>query len=205
MVSMNLKTIIKNILFEDHMPGTAIFVGRMQPLTIAHYNIINDARKKYNELFVVIVAGKSKKNNPFTFKQRVELVHKAFEGKIPMSHIIKAPTGFTPNILMHLQKYISRHAHKRLFILFAGEDRAEEYRNQIKKYYKGDAQVELHIIPRDDDSVSATKVRKALVDGDIENYKRLMPRTLWGEYEKLKKIIASIGNQLTDNKIIKTS
>jgi len=189
---MNFKSILKNILLEEHLPGTALFVGRMQPLTIAHYNIIDDARKKYDYIFVIIVAGKSKKNNPLTFKQRIELVYKAFEGKIPMSHIIKAPNAFTPSIIDYLQRYISKEKHKNRFVIFSGEDRANEYVNQIEKYYNGSAQVNVHIIPRKEESISATKVRKALMNDDISSYKRLMPHTLWDEYEELKQIINNV-------------
>lgn len=189
---MNFKTILKNILFEEHLPGTALFVGRMQPLTIAHYNIIDNARKKYDDIFVIIVAGKSKKNNPLTFKQRVELVYKAFEGKIPMSHIIKAPNAFTPNIIDYLKRYISKEKHRKRFVIFSGEDRANEYVKQIENYYNGGAQVEIQAIPRKEESVSATKVRKALMNDDITGYKRLMPHTLWDEYEELKQIINNV-------------
>jgi len=201
---MNINTIIRDVLFEGHLEGTALFFGRMQPLTVAHYNIIDDARKKYRDLFVIIVAGRSRKNNPLTFQQREKLIHKAFAGKIPKTHIIKAPTGFTPHIVQRLSRYISKQKTKAHFVLFAGEDRADEYRKHIEDYYEDGAKVEVQTISREDESVSATRVRKALLDSNEENFKRLMPTTLWNEYDNLKKLIAASSNQLSDDKIIKT-
>jgi len=194
---MNLKKLI-SLIFEENLPGTAIILGRFQPITIAHYNIINEARKKYQSTFVVIVSGKSRKNNPFSVSERAKLIFQAFEGKLPMSHIIKAETGFTPDVIRKIESLISKQKNKKKFIIFAGTDRIEDYRRQIQNYYKGDADVEVIEIPREEDSISATKVRKALIDDDIDNYKRLMPTSLWDKFKNLRKILLQRKNYLTD-------
>jgi len=196
---MNLKKFL-NLLFEEHLPGTAVFVGRLQPITLAHYNIIDQARKTYDDIFIILVSGSKtkKQQNPFTFKQRAELVYKAFNGKIPMSHILKAPTGFTPDILDYLDKYISRKKLKKKFVLFAGADRADDYKRQIDNYYKGAADVEVKTISREDDSISATKVRKALLDNNLEEFKRLTPKNIWPEFDKLRNIILKKINNISE-------
>lgn len=199
---MDFKSLVKNILFEESLPGTAIFVGRFQPLTAAHYSIIDNLRKSYRNVFVVIVAGKTKKNNPLTLGQRVKLISKAFGGKLPLQSIIKAPTGFTPDILDKISRYISKEKLKRKFILAAGEDRIDEYKRQINEYYKGEAEIEIKMIPREEESISATKVRQALMQNNEEEFRRLMPQSLWDEYESLRKLISNKNNELIDNKII---
>lgn len=201
---MRLKKLLDKVLTESRQ-GTAIFIGRMQPLTLAHFNIINQARKDYQTVFIVIVSGgkssKEKAKNPFSFKERAEFIYKAFEGKIPMKHIIKAPTGFTPDIVEYLDRYISRNNLKKKYIIFAGADRAEDYKRQIKNYYKGNVDVEIRVIPREEESISATKVRKALLDGDVENFKRLMPQSLWPEYNSMRNKLLQKINYITDEKI----
>ena len=199
---MKLKTFIKLIL-EARTPGTAIFIGRMQPITLAHYNIIEQARKTYDDIFIVIVKGAKtsadKRKNPFTLGQRVQFIYRAFDGKIPMDHIIKAPTGFTPDILDYLDKYISKKKLKKRFVIFAGADRADDYKRQIDKYYEGEAKIDIEVIPREEDSISATKVRKALIDNNLNEFKRLMPQTLWNEFDNMRKILLSKVNSISEH------
>ena len=115
------------MLYEENIEGTAFIIGRFQPITNAHYEIIEDARKKYSKTFVVVVnpnpTPKSKKytksgefrkpyldkmkKNPFSLRYRTKLIHKAFGGKLPMQNIISAKSGFIPAVVDKIHRYVS--------------------------------------------------------------------------------------------------
>lgn len=202
------------MLLEENLKGTAFIVGRFQPITKLHYQIIDDARKKYQQTFVVVVnppippkekrftqKGEIRKpekdrqeKNPFSLGLRMKLIHKSFGGKLHPSHIISAPNGFTPDIAQKLERYISRKEQKEKLVLLAGSDRIPAYKRQLES--AGIENVEVQEITRDMDSadnVSATKVRQSLKDGDKQEFMSLTPEGIHSEFDKLRKHLMSEG------------
>lgn len=172
------------MIFEENLKGTAYIVGRFQPITKLHYKIIDEARKKYQSIFVVIVnplVPKKEKRytksgelrtpekariekNPFSLALRMKLIHEAFGGKIHQSHIISAQNGFNPAIIEKIKNLTSKQKLKEKIVLLAGSDRIPDYKRQIEAHLKDD-NIEIQEISRDIDSadnVSATKAREAL-------------------------------------------
>ena len=65
------------MLNEENIPGTAFIVGRFQPITKLHYKIINEARKKYQNIFVVVVnALPPKREKRYTKKGEIRIPEK---------------------------------------------------------------------------------------------------------------------------------
>lgn len=205
------------MLLEENEKGTAFIVGRFQPITKLHYQIIDDARKKYQSIFVVIVnppvpskekrynkKGELRKpeadrmqKNPFSLGLRMKLIHKAFGGKIHPSHIISAENGFTPDIVDKIMRYTSKEKLKEKVILLAGSDRIPGYKRQLESVPEMD-NVEIQEIPRDMDSadnVSATKVRNAIKNGDEETFKELTPQGIHSEFNRLRKHVMTEGER----------
>lgn len=200
------------MLNEENIKGTAFIIGRFQPITKLHCKIIDDARKKYQNTFVVVVNPKlperekrfTKKGelrtpekrriekNPFSLSLRVKLIYKALEGKLHSSHIISAPTGFTQDAIEKIFRYLSKEKHKKNFVLLAGSDRVDEYIRQLKLYSNIDFSIKE--ITRDitsADNVSATKVRNAIKENDFETFKKLTPEGIHSEFNNLRKLIVS--------------
>ena len=201
------------MLFEENIKGTAFIVGRFQPITRLHYEIIDEARKKYSTIFVVVVnpplPSKEKRytkkgelrtpektrmeKNPFNLALRMKLIHKSFGGKIHPSRIISAENGFTPDIIDKIKRYVSKEKMKENIVLLAGSDRIPGYVKQLENYL-GSENVSIQEITRDMDSadnVSATRVREALRDGNKEEFQSLTPQGIHSEFDNLRKFIVS--------------
>ena len=54
---------------------------------------------------------------------------------------------------------------------------------------KAPYQVEVETIQRTAEDISATKVRKALKDGNFESFKSMMPKELWDMFDELREYI----------------
>lgn len=200
------------MLFEENTPGTAFIVGRFQPITKMHYRIIDEARKKYQQVFVIVVnplptprakkytkSGQVRKpvmdkmkKNPFPLNTRIKLIHKAFKGKLDFENIIPAKSGFTPDIVKKLHRYISKEDQKQTFVLLAGSDRVDEYKRQLATELP--ASVKIKEISRNIDNaenVSATKVRNAIRNNRSDEFEKLTPSGIHDQFDALKGYLMS--------------
>lgn len=153
---------------EKQMKGNryAMFIGRFQPSTVAHEQIVRDALAKdeVDGVVIAIVAGaassKNKEQNPLTYEERVDLWKKALkdvEDKVEFHELKTGSIGAAVRGVPYPVYYI-----------LAGEDRAEGYRKQMK----GDL-IDLIMIPRSEEDVSASKLRAAIKNDDFELAKQL--------------------------------
>jgi nicotinamide mononucleotide adenylyltransferase len=190
-------------LYEEHEVGTALIIGRFQPITKVHYEIIDSARKKFQQIFIVVVRGtktqKDKEKNPFPLGLRLRLIYMAFGGKIHPSHIISAPSGFVPEIMDNILKLTSKENLKKRLVLLAGTDRIAAYKKQLDDYFDNDGvSAEIQEIARDMDSadnVSASKVREAIKNNDKETFQSLVPVGIHDEFMTLRKYLISEGQR----------
>ena len=196
------------LISEGNTPGTAFIVGRFQPITKMHHKIIDDARIKYRNVYVVVVntatpsyerrftkkgikrkpEADRQQSNPFTLSMRVKLIKQSFEGK-PIN-IIQAPNGFTPDIVTKLMKHTSKEKNKKKFVLMAGSDRIGEYKSQFER--AGITNVDIQEIKRDmtsADNVSATRVRNSIRTDDKKEFMKLTPRGIHSEFDNMRKYI----------------
>jgi nicotinamide mononucleotide adenylyltransferase len=160
------------------LPGNnnALVIGRFSPLTIAHYNIINNALEQYDHVVVNIVKSKLDVSNPFPIEIQKKMLDRCFYGQI---EIIVTETG---NLLKSIQK-----CSKTINVVLAGSDRVETYKKQLEN----NKDIEVKEIPRIDE-VSGTKVRKSLVENDIKTFKQNTPSQLWDMFQELKEYVDSV-------------
>lgn len=63
--------------------SSALFIGRFQPLHKGHLVTIKEVMKKHRKLTITIAAtNKLNSDNPFTFKERAEMVRLCFGNKV---------------------------------------------------------------------------------------------------------------------------
>lgn len=202
-------------LLEGSLPGTALIMGRFQPITVAHYNIINMARRNFQQVYVVIVDPgpmRAKKKytmkgtvrvpalrkmweRPFIARFRAKLVHAALEGKLDFKNIITAPTGHVPSVMKKVYDTVSREQLKKQITVFTGTDRADEYRQQLKNDLDVTAITDVMEVKRDMDdaeNVSASKVREAIANDNRDEFERLTPTGIHSYYNDMKKIIRAL-------------
>lgn len=155
------------------LPGNnnALFIGRMQPPTKMHMRIISDGLKKYDNIVVGIVKGKKSdgSRNPFPFEIQKEMVLKVF----PNVEVVQVGNGNIIGITSKLKMNVNA--------VLAGSDRVDGYRKQLVK--NPDTTVDETL--RDENGISGTKVRQAIVTRDKKSFKENMHRKTWRYWEKL--------------------
>lgn len=187
-------------IFEAWMPTlekgkTPVVVthGRFSVPHAGHFGLFEHAwkegkKKGAKKLVIVIVMGKKssmdKEKNPTTFEERKALINKGL--KVP-HEVVLVNGGFTGTIIDELRKKDLEPV-----VFTGGPDRIDDYTNQLNKSGKdwnSDAIVTGIKGERLAGGASATKVRKAIRDNDLETYKKFMPKGLHSEFKKLQKIL----------------
>lgn len=157
-----------------------LFVGRFNPFHSGHSAIV---KMMTNNPLIVIVKGKKtsedRKKNPFEEKYQEKMVKMVY----PHAEVSVSPNAFLAGICGFYRKKgdeITR--------IFAGPDRIDSYRKSIEEtnskmdpeyHYK----IEFVETPR---VTSATKVRQTLKDDDFDEFKKNMPKELWGEFKQMR-------------------
>ena len=168
--------VLKYLLIKK-LPGNnvALFIGRMQPPTKLHIDIIRQGLKDFDNVVVAIVKGKKSeaKDNPFPFSTQEEMIHSVF----PDVKVIQVGTG---NVLSAMNA-----SDENINAILCGSDRVEGYRNQLKN----NPEIAVVETMRDESGVSGTKLRKALLDDNkVEFEKNADPKT-YKFFDRLKKEI----------------
>lgn len=151
-------------------------LGRFQPITSGHMKIVDELFKQ-NALPTVFCLVSNKKfdnKHPFSdelISKELEIIEKNYPAIAGRIYVKSA------NIEWALQDL-----HKEGFeplLWGCGTDRYEAYKKQADKYApRNDALPEFDVyeVKRGDEDISATKVREAIKNDDIETYKKMMPK-----------------------------
>lgn len=166
------------------------FLGRMQPIHIGHAAIIS----KLKNPVVAIVKGADssldKSKNPLGFEYQKKLILKVAPG----AKVIQITSAYLPAILFHLRK-----EGLEVKTIVAGPDRFPKYKSMIDTYNKKteeDLRFDVEFVEgktfqnTKEAGTSATSVRAAIRAGDEAEFKKLVPKQIWGEFDTLKTLIS---------------
>jgi phosphopantetheine adenylyltransferase len=173
---------IKDVNTNPQREKMVVVMGRFQPPTLAHRDIIIDASKKFKApVAIVLVRGEKtpKEKSPFPIEMQKVMLNKMI--KVPHDIYITG-SGFIGNFISMM-----RDNGKEPIGLVAGTDRIKTYKGQIKRY--GDEfnlNMKVKEIKRGAQDISATKVRNALKNDDIETFKKMTDKNIWNLFDKLK-------------------
>jgi nicotinamide mononucleotide adenylyltransferase len=164
-----------------------LFIGRMQPVHLGHKKIIDSMT---NPVIVIVKGEKSSEDrlrNPFSAEYQVKLIKKI----APQAEIITASSGYLPKIMAQL-----REKGMEVDTVYAGADRIAGYKKQVESANaKMDPEYRYNVKFKETDRVtSATAVRDAIRAGDEQEFRKLMPKELWGEFETMKEILSESFN-----------
>ena len=123
------------------LPGNnnALMVGKFRVLTNAHYKIIEDSLKVFDNVIVALISSKDTKHTKDLRRNMLELT---FGNKI---EIVESTSGNLFTLMNKTQKNINW--------VVAGEDRVDNYEKQLEK-----TDVNVLKFDRSDEDISATKV-----------------------------------------------
>ncbi len=169
----------------DKTPGykpSSVFIGRMQPPTSAHINILKNIYSKYSLPVFIFIIKSNNSNSPFPG----ELIKKILEANLGENYHIKIiNNGFIGDWLNILRK---ENYEPKFF--FTGSDRESDYTQQIARYQDlFNLDLKLEIIPREITDISATKAREYLKKDDLQGFMNITTPQTAKYFEELKKYI----------------
>ncbi len=183
---------LKQFVKDKKANKAIIFIGRFQPVTKAHADIINKMVTDYKsyEPFVFIVRGKKtsldKTTNPLNENEQIDFINRSIDNE-KLKHVHVVPSAYLGDITDIIRKEGFEPT-----LLLCGTDRVKGYQEMIrdcKDEYK--INIDVKEIERDDSDISATKVRQAVVDNDIEAFKELTSNLNEDDFKTLKEQIQS--------------
>jgi nicotinamide mononucleotide adenylyltransferase len=164
-------------LFLKDLPenNNALFIGRLQPPSKMHIEIIREGLREYNRVIVAIVKGKKSDidDNPFSFATQQEILRAAFP-KEERLEIIQVATG---NLFSAIEK-----SKRNVNAVLCGEDRANTYSAQLLQ----NPEIRIVRFLRDMNGVSGTKLREALKNNDKTTFVDNVDSSVVKFYDKLK-------------------
>lgn len=164
-----------------------MFLGRMNPPTNAHINIIKSMKNPPVIVLVRAIKVVDRVRNPFPVEYQREMLLKV----VPNATIVEWKDGYVPDIIQHLKEQDIQVAN-----VYAGTDRCTEYDGMINRANKTlEEQITTKIIEvkRSHEDISATKVRESLRTRDLVGFKKMMPKILHEEFEYMSKIVSEDG------------
>lgn len=158
------------------MEKVNIIIGRFQPITAGHLKIAQ-ALYKENHLPTVWCLVKNKKydaKHPFGDELISDEIEKCLKGTREYAgHIYIASADIVKCAeILHEEGFEP-------ILWGCGTDRYDSYKKQADKYKEKAGllpEFDCFEVKRTDDDISATKVRDALKDNDINLYKQMMPQ-----------------------------
>lgn len=171
---------IEQVMEAADKPAVFTF-GRMNPPTIGHEKLVKKvmdvARQNRGMAHVYTSHSQDKNKNPLDYDDKIKLLQRAFGGAV-----IKSPARTVIEVMKHLEQM----GHKTA-IMVAGSDRVKEFETLLNKYNGKDYNFEsIEVVSageRDPDAegaegMSASKMRQAVKDGNVNQFTQGLPRAL---------------------------
>jgi nicotinic acid mononucleotide adenylyltransferase len=158
-------------------PATAVMAfGRMNPPTIGHAKLVDAIKSQSGDPFIFLSQSQKPKTDPLSFEDKLRYANTFFPG-VTIGH----PEVKT--IIQALQKVESLGYQDLIYV--AGSDRVQAFDELLNKYNGKDFTFKsIKVVSageRDPDAdgaegMSASKMRQAAVDNDIESFKQGVPQ-----------------------------
>lgn len=163
----------KNLVIK-RMRGNAgcLILGKFRVLTNGHAKLIRRALKNYDKVVVCLVTSKDTET---TKKLRRQMIEKTFGNRI---ELVEASNGNLIRILDNLDFNIN--------VVYSGSDRVADYTKQLSRTLG----VSVKEMPRDETSISATKVIEKITDQIY--FEKNTPKEIHGLYKDLVKVYSGI-------------
>jgi phosphopantetheine adenylyltransferase len=173
---------------EDRYSRTvSLFLGRFQPMHAGHLKVIS---KMTNPVVCIIKGKKSsedKDTNPFPLDVQIKIAERLLPKTV---RVISSDMGYVPAIIDKIQNEFDEQVNE----IYCGPDRVVDYKKQIDRVNSklpegAKLDVKVISIDRDDDGISATKVRESLKGGDVKKFTELTSPKLTTMFNQLREYL----------------
>lgn len=169
-----------------------MFVGRFQPFTLGHAKVLETIHKQngYPVVVFLVKSKTAKKGDEFSRPYDERLQVEMFKNVQKQYSFLKEIIVISGSAAIDVMFNELRPKYEPV-LWGTGTDRIKAYGYQVNNdSYRDQLNVRkdfgLYEIERDDDAISATKVRNALLDGDERAFKSMTPKAIHKMYKTLK-------------------
>ena len=184
----------QNRFFTVNIKKINICLGRFMPITKGHYKMI-EYGLKHNGLPTVIFMISNKKmdkKHPFSdelIQKEMDMLKKSLKGIENTVYVSSA------DIVKLGQWCYENNYEPQLWI--TGSDRLAAYKRQAENRKYQDlghfpSSFTTLEVPRTDEDISATKVREAIMNDDLDTYKKMMPKGTEKLFDEFKEALSRV-------------
>ena len=169
-----------------------LILGRFNPLHIGHEYLINYALSRCDKLLVFVGSANKEGTieNPFSYKEREEMLKTVFKDKIIVAPLDDLGIGNVPSwgdyLINSALKYIPS-----VDVFFYGDE------EKCHQWFSKDAgnHIEFDIISRKIIDIHGKDIRKFIIDNDEESFKIYTNKAIHSMYPQLRNKMLHIINK----------
>ena len=166
-----------------------IMVGRFQPFTLGHLKCLKGIKDALGvPTLLCVIPGNGDDKHPFMGSVQDEMCEKLKEANPDLI----ADVAYVKNAFIETWALAAKERGLEPVSWTCGNDRIDAYKSMVQKHgekYGLNPEFQVYLVDRADDNISATSVRECLENGDIEGFKRQMPKCLWGMYDEMRQVM----------------
>lgn len=168
-----------------------LFIGRFQPFHKGHESIVHKMLEECER--VIIAIGSAQEfgtiTNPFRYEYRRLMIQKVFPEYFDRITILGITDRANPSDDESWGEYLLNTIYQSINIkpdaIYQGEE------NKHNKWFDS-FNIPIINIDRGILKVSATEIRKSIVENNFEYFKAFMPEALYSEFKNLRKILKDV-------------
>ncbi len=176
------------------MKKVNICLGRFMPFTKGHYKMIEYGLKQNGLPTIVFMISNKKmdKKHPFSdelMQKEMDMLKKSLEGIENTVYVSSAD-------IVKLGQWCYENNYKPQFWI-TGSDRLAAYKRQAENPKYQDlghfpSSFTTLEVPRTDEDISATKVREAIMNDDLDTFKKMMPNGTEKLFDEFKEALSQV-------------
>ena len=181
------------------MKKVNICLGRFMPFTKGHYKMIEYGLKQNGLPTVVFMISNKKidKRHPFSdelMQKEMDMLKKSLEGIENTVYVSSAD-------IVKLGQWCYENNYEPQFWI-TGSDRLAAYKRQAENPKYQDlghfpSSFTTLEVPRTDEDISATKVREAIMNDDLDTFKKMMPNGTEKLFDEFKEALSQVKESYT--------
>lgn len=168
-----------------------LFIGRFQPLHLGHELIILKMLEECEKVIITIGSAQESGTelNPFRYEYRRSMIQKVFPEYFDRIIIIGITDRENPSDDESWGEYLLNTVYQNINIK---PDAIYQGIENKHNHWFDSFDIPIVNIDRDLLKVSATEIRKAILEEDFDYYKEFMPEALHSEFKNLRKILKDV-------------
>lgn len=171
---------------EENSFDLGLVVGRFEPIHLGHEKLIDISLKSCDKTALLVTYNNLDKNNPFSFEYVIHLINKIYSNEIESGRLkvipFKNDTEFNESYGDKIISVVNENFSKKPDFIVYGSDK------NISKCFSNVARKNIFEVKvnREELNISATDIRKALNENNIEFIKKYINPKIYDEISSMK-------------------